>query len=153
MEKRDNSNLYARDRAQFSWLHLAYVHLTVASRDVCGVPGQHDHPHAGRALKRVHRQPHGSLLFVYFAFAVLVVFAIRTHPSTSSHVETLRPVLFFGDWAASHLEHRFKFFLTEWDGSVRSIEIKRGGRLEKMYFVVPDWCRVHWKKTPVVEMR
>lgn len=48
---------------------------------------------------------------------------------------------------------RFEFFLEEWEGQVRSIEIKREGRLEKMYFVVPDWCRVHWRKTPVVEMR
>ena len=48
---------------------------------------------------------------------------------------------------------RFKFFLDEWEDQVRSIEIKREGRLEKMYFVVPDWCRAHWKKTPVVEMR
>lgn len=48
---------------------------------------------------------------------------------------------------------RFKFFLEEWEGSVRSIEIKREGRLEKMYFVVPEWCMIHWKKTPVVEMR
>ncbi|CAN0165193.1 unnamed protein product, partial [Scytosiphon promiscuus] len=53
----------------------------------------------------------------------------------------------------SEARSRFKFFLTEWEGSLRSIEIKRGGRLEKMYFVVPDWCRVHWKKTPVAEMR
>lgn len=51
------------------------------------------------------------------------------------------------------VKYRFKFFLEEWEGSVRSIEIKREGRLEKMYFVVPEWCMIHWKKTPVVEMR
>ncbi|CAM9163056.1 unnamed protein product, partial [Ectocarpus sp. 6 AP-2014] len=50
-------------------------------------------------------------------------------------------------------EARFESFLDEWQGAVRSIEIKREGRLEKMYFVVPEWCRAHWKKNPVIEMR
>lgn len=48
---------------------------------------------------------------------------------------------------------RFKFFLDEWALQIRSIEIKRDGKLEKMYFVVPDWCGRHWRTTPVREMR
>lgn len=48
---------------------------------------------------------------------------------------------------------RFKLFLDVTAIQIRRIEIKRDGRLENMYFIVPDWCRQHWRTSPVREMR